>query len=317
MHEQPALYLGIDISKQWIDACLLPTGQKWHVSTEPAELEQWARSLPRELTLAVMEATGGLEAAVAACLAREGFAVAIVNPRQIRDFARAMNLLAKTDAIDAHAIALFAERIRPEPRPLKDAQAQELEELLARRQQLVGMLVAEKNRLGQARSARVRTSVGKSVAWLERQIDDCDKHLDRLIKESPLWREREDLLRSAPGVGPGTARAIVVNLPEIGLLSHRELAALVGVAPFTQDSGKWSGRAKCRGGRAGVRNMLYMAANSARRHNAVIKVFFDRLIAEGKAFKVAMVACIRKLVVILNAMVRDGRRWGEFPPQKA
>jgi len=308
-HTQDSKFLGVDLSKQWLDAHLLPTGQTWHVATEPAVLEAWVQTLPADLALVVMEATGGLETTVAAQLAGRGLPVAIVNPRQIRNFAKAMGRLAKNDRLDAHVIALFAQRMRPEPRPLKDEQQQELDELMARRRQLVEMLAAEKNRLGQARSRRVRASVEKAIQWLEGQIQRRDKELDGLIKASPLWREREDLLQSVPGIGPGTARCIVADLPELGQLTRRQIGALVGVAPFVHQSGQWRGQSFCSGGRAGVRAALYMAAFNAKRYNLVIGEFFERLVAQGKPFKVAMVACMRKLLTILNAMARVSKKW--------
>jgi len=261
MNSQNALYLGIDLSKAWLDAHMLPGDQTWHVATDAAMLEAWVKSLPASLTLVVMEATGGLETTVAALLASRGLPVAIVNPRQVRDFAKAMGLLAKTDRLDARVIALFAERIRPEPRALKNEQQQELDELMARRRQLVEMLAAEKNRLGQARSKRVRQSIEKAIVWLERQIEQRDKELDALIKASPLWREREELLISVPGVAHGTARTMTSDLPELGQLTRRQIGALVGIVPFVHQSGKWCGQSFCSGGRAAVRAMLYMAAN--------------------------------------------------------
>lgn len=315
MTQATALFLGIDLSKNWFDAELLPTGQTWHVATEPAALEAWADALPTDLTLIVMEATGGLETAVAAVLARRGLPVAIVNPRQVRDFAKALGLLAKTDRLDAHAIALFAQRVRPEPRPLKDEQQRDLEELLVRRRQLVATLAGEKNRLAQARSKPVRASVQAHIEWLERQIGKVDQQLDQLIKASPLWREREELLRSVPGVGPVTSRTLASEMPELGQLTRRQISALVGVAPMTRQSGRWRGKSFCTGGRGALRSVLYMAAFSAKQHNDVIRQFHERLIQQGKPFKVAMVACMRKLLVILNTMVRNNEKWQTTPLQ--
>ncbi|MCE5231456.1 IS110 family transposase [bacterium] len=304
-------HLGIDISKQWLDACLLPTGQTWHVSTEPDLLAAWVDTLPLTPTLVVMEATGGLETTVAALFADRGIAVAIVNPRQVRDFARSTGELAKTDKIDAHAIALFAERIRPEPRPLKDDQQRELDELLTRRRQLVEALTAEKNRLQQACAKSVRASIQAHIDWLERQLKKVDGGLDKLVKSSPLWREREDVLRSAPSIGPGTARVLLAELPELGSLNRHQISKLVGVAPLAHESGKWKGKRFCSGGRAGVRTALYMAVLSGLRFNPVIGAFYRRLIAMGKPVKVAMTACMRKLLTILNTMVRKKQKWGD------
>lgn len=303
------LYLGIDVSKEWLDAHLLPSGQTWHVSTQAADLEAWVEQLPPALTLVVMEASGGLETVVAGMLARRQLPVAVVNPRQVRDFARAMGLLAKSDALDARAIALFAQRVQPVPRALKGEQALALDELMTRRRQLVLMLAAEKNRRGQARSKPVRQSVEKAIAWLEKQIEGLDKQLDALIKQSPLWREREQLLTSVPGVGPGTARAIAADLPELGTLTRRQISALVGVAPFVHQSGKWRGESFCSGGRAAMRTALYMAALSATRFNSAIRQFYERLRAHGKPFKVALVACMRKLLTILNTMLHNQTPW--------
>lgn len=307
-----SLYLGIDLSKGWLDAHLLPTGQNWHVVTTPEApkaLETWVDQLPQDLTLIVMEASGGLEIPVAALLARRGLPLAIVNPRQVRDFARAMGILAKTDPIDARSIALFAERIRPTARPLKDEQHRDLDELLGRRRQLVEMLAGEKNRLGQARSKAVRDNVQTLINWLARQIEKLDERLDALIKASPLWRERENLLKSAPGIGSVTARVLVAQLPELGTLKRRQITALVGVVPFDRRSGKWQGKSFCSGGRAAVRSALYMATLTGTRFNPVLREFYGRLIAQHKPHKVAMVACMRRFLNILNAMVRDNKKW--------
>jgi transposase len=305
------MYLGIDLSKEWLDAHLLATGQTWHVATEPAALEAWMQELPQDLSLACMEATGGLETTVAALLSARGLPVAIVNPRQVRDFAKSAGILAKTDKLDARAIALFAQGVRPTPRPLKSEQQQEMDELLTRRHQLIETLAGEKNRLAQARSKPVRASVQAHLDWLERQIKKVDERLDAMIKASPLWREREDLLRSAPSIGPGTARVLVVDLPELGTLGRRQITALVGVAPYVRQSGKWKGKSFCTGGRAAVRAALYMAALTGIRYNPVLKAFYQRLLARGKAHKVAMVACMRKLLTILNTMVKKNEKWNE------
>lgn len=286
-----------------------PPARPWHVATDQAAMEAWIDVLPPEITLVVMEATGGLETTVAALLANRGLPVAVVNPRQIHDFAKAMGRRAKTDKLDAHVIALFGERMQPTARPLKEEQLQELDEMLARRRQLVEMLAGEKNRLAQARSPRVRASVASHIAWLEGQIEGRDKELSEAIKASPLWREREDLLQSAPGIGPVTARTLVADLPELGTLGRRQISALVGVACFTQRSGKWAGKSFCSGGRAAVRAALYMASLTGTRFNPVLKEFYQRLTAQGKPHKVAMVACMRKLLCILNAMVRDKKKW--------
>jgi transposase len=311
-HDTP-LFLGIDLSKNWLDAHLLPTGQNWHIATTPEALEAWVAELPAAITLIVLEATGGLEVTLAALLAGRGLPVAVVNPRQIRDFAKAGGQRAKTDKLDAKVIALFAERMRPPVRPLKDEQQQALDELLARRRQLVEMLSSEKNRLAQARSALVRQSVQAHIDWLAGQIGEREQELDELIKASALWQERADLLQSVPGVGEGTTRTVLAELPELGTLSRRAVAALVGLAPFTQQSGKWKGKSFCTGGRAALRAVLYMATLTGKRFNPVIKEFYERLVAHGKPHKVAMVACMRKLLSILNAMVRNNKKWDLQP----
>lgn len=316
MSHDATLFLGIDLSKHWLDAHLLPTGQTWHVATTPEALSAWVEQLPATIALVALEATGGLEATLAALLAGRGLPVAVVNPRQIRHFAKAGGQLAKTDQLDAKVIALYAERMRPSVRPLKDEQQQALDELLARRRQLVEMLVGEKNRLQQARTPIVRASVQAHIDWLSAQIAGRDKELAELIEQSALWRERAELLQSVPGVGEGTARALLAELPELGTLSRRALAALVGLAPFVQRSGKWQGKSFCTGGRAALRAVLYMAALTGKRFNPVLKAFYERLTAQGKPHKVAMVACMRKLLSILNALVRQNKKW-DLQPQTA
>jgi transposase len=309
MTHKEEMFLGIDVSKDWVDAYLLPSNETWHVGTDQVSLEDWAKSLPAGIALVVMEATGGLESTVALILAQRGLPVAVVNPRQVRDFAKSMNLLAKTDALDAHAIALFAQRIRPDARPLKDEQQREFEEMLTRRRQLVAMQTREKNRLGQVRSKQVRTSIESHLAWLQKQIQESDKEMDDAIKSSPLWHERATLLKSVPGVGPVTARTLTCGLSELGQLNRREISALVGLAPFTRQSGKWRGQSFCSGGRGHLRSALYMAAFNASRFNPVLKEFYERLIAKKKPHKVALTACMRKLLVILNTMVQKNQMW--------
>jgi len=267
-----------------------------------------ARLRPLAPTLVVLEATGGFEHAVVAALATAGMPVVVANPRQVRDFARATGQLAKTDAIDAQLLALFAERVRPTPRPLPDEAAQALDAVLTRRRQLLEMLTAERNRLGLARppvARRIRTH----IRWLERELADVDRDLGRLIEQSPLWRTQDDLLQSVPGVGPVVSRTLLGELPELGRLTHKQIAALVGVAPLARDSGTLRGRRLVWGGRASVRAVLYMGALVATRWNPVIRAFYQRLRAAGKPPKVALVACLRKLLIILNAMARTGTSW--------
>jgi transposase len=257
----------------------------------------------------VLEATGGYESLVAGAIAGRGIAVAVVNPRQVRDFAKATGVLAKTDRIDARVLARFAEAVRPEPRPLPTAEAKELEEYLSRRRQLVDMLTMEKNRLSIAATERLKRSLGRHIDWLEEALRRANDDIDKAIRSSPVWREQEDLLRSVPGIGPVSARTMLAELPELGRLNRKKIAALVGVAPLNRDSGMLQGTRTCWGGRASVRQVLYMAAVSAVRCNPVIRRTYAALRDRGKKHKVALVACMRKLLTILTAMVRDHRRW--------
>ena len=260
-------------------------------------------------TLVVLEATGGMQTRVAGQLSAAGLPVAVVNPRQVRDFARAIGRLAKTDQIDASVIAAFAEATRPPVRPLDDEATASLKALVARRCDLVAMRVAEKNRLSAATSAQVQRSIKSIIQALDAQLRELDDDLDAAVKASPLWRTQEALLASVPGVGPITSRAILAELPELGRLSQRQVAALVGVAPINHDSGSYRGRRKIKGGRVSVRTDLYMAILVATRRNAVIATTYQRLIEKGKPKKLALVACMRKLLIILNAMLRDNKAW--------
>ena len=302
-------YVGLDVSKDAIDVAIYPTHEHWRVPQVDAELSGLVTQLhARAPALVVVEATGGYETALVSLLVTAGIAVAVVNPRQVRDFAKATGQLAKTDALDAHVLALFAARIQPTPRPVPDAALQDLTALVARRRQLIEMLGAERNRLAVARPP-IRRAVREHIRWLERQLTTLDADVTRLIRQSPVWREREDLLRTVPGVGPQTARTLLAHLPELGQLTRQQLAALVGVAPLNRDSGQWRGRRGTWGGRAVVRAGLYMAALVASRHNLVIRAFYQRLVGTGKPKKVALVAAMRKLLTILNAMVRHRRPW--------
>lgn len=304
-----SLYLGIDLSKNWLDAHLLPEGKKWHVSTDPLELKAWIDDLPSDITLVVMEATGCLENQVASYLHERQIPVVIVNPRRIRDFARACGLLAKNDVLDAYAIALFAQRIQPPVRDLPDEAQSELNEMIARRRQVLDTLQAEKNRLQRVRTKSVRQDLKAHIRWLEKRLLFLEEELDHLVESNELWKEQEERLLSVPGVGPVTARTVLAELPELGRLTRREIAALVGVAPFCHESGKWKGRRFIEKGRSAVRHTLYMATLSAMRHNSLIRQFAQRLKSQGKAAKVVIVACMRKLLVILNAMQRDQKHW--------
>lgn len=305
----PAVCVGIDVAKATLDVAVRPSGERWTCANDQAALPALvARLRALAPALVVLEATGGFELAAVAALAAAGLPVVVANPRQVRDFVRATGQLAKTDAIDAQVLALFAERVRPAPRPLPDEAAQALDAVLTRRRQLLEMLVAEKNRLGFAR-APVRKGIQQHIRWLEHQLGDVDAELSRLIEQSPVWRAKDNLLQSVPGIGPVVSRTLLGELPELGRLSRKEIAALVGVAPLARDSGTLRGKRLIWGGRAPVRATLYMGALVATRWNPVIRAFYQRLRAAGKPAKVALVACMRKLLTILNAMVRSNTTW--------
>jgi transposase len=307
-------FVGVDVSKAHLDVAVSTSTEAVRFPNSEAgivELLEWAAGVSP--TLVVMEATGGFEVPAAAALAAAGRAVVIANPRQVRDFAKATGQLAKTDEIDARILALFAERVRPPVRPLPDEKARALDAVIGRRRQIIEMIVAEKNRLGFA-LAPVQKGIKKHIRWLERQLSDVDHDLDDLIRNSPVWRAKNDLLRDVPGVGPNLARTLIAELPELGHLSHKQIAALVGVAPFSRDSGLMKGKRMVWGGRASVRSALYLGIWSASKWNPVIRVFYQRLLANGKRPKVAQVACMRKLLTILNAMLRDGRQWDPSIP---
>lgn len=310
----PPLFIGIDVSKDYLDVAT-SASQSWRIANEPAAIEALAEQLHAQSPrLVVLEATGRYEAACAAALVAAGVPVAVVNPRQVRDFARATGQLAKTDAIDAAVLALFAERVRPEPRPLPDAETEALQALLLRRRQLLQMLVAEKNRALVASSV-VKAGLAKHIRWLERELASVEDDLDSAIRTSPVWRAKEDLLRSVPGVGRVLATTLLAELPELGQLNRREIAALVGVAPLNRDSGMLRGRRSVWGGRSTMRTALYMAAVSAVRWNPAIRTFHERLLDRGKPKKVALVACMRKLLVTCNAVLRDEAEWrDEYAP---
>ena len=313
----PVVFVGIDVAKATLDVAVRPLGEQWRVTNTEAEIGGLvARLNALHPQVIVLEATGGYEHAVVAALAAAQCPVVVANPRQVRDFAKSTGQLAKTDAIDADILAFFAERIQPTPRPLPNAAAQALDALLTRRRQLVQMLTAEKNRLGQARSP-IRRSLREHIRWLERQLDRVDRELDTTIQASPVWRAKDNLLQSTPGVGPVLSRTLLGELPELGALSHKEITALVGVAPFARDSGTLRGKRIVWGGRAPVRAVLYMGALVAARHNPVIRTFYLRLLQRGKPKKVALTACMRKLLTILNAMVRTNTPWEPRQPTTA
>jgi len=305
----PNLYLGIDVSKDWFDAYLLPTGQSWHVSTKLGEPERWIKELPAPICLAVLEATGGLEKQIAAALHQAAIPVAIVNPKRIHFFAKALDKKAKTDSIAAQTIAQFAQHLKPTPKPMSSTEQQNLNELMMRRSQLIDNLIAEQNRLASVRCKSVRSSISKHLRWLQKQLKDIDELINQAIKNSPIWLANEQLLSSVPGVGNITARSLLAHMPELGSLSRRQVAALAGLAPHTRQSGKWKGKAFISGGRANVRKTLYMAALSASRYNPAIKPFYLHLLKQGKSPKMALTACMRKLLTMLNAIIRDQKSW--------
>ena len=303
-------YVGVDVCKDRLDVGAWPSEETFSESNDAKGIVRLAKSLAKaKPKIVVLESTGRLEVPLALELGEKAVPYRIVNPRQVRDFARAMGLLAKTDRIDALVLARWAESAKVEPKPLPDAERRELRALVMRRLQLIEFKVAEENRLQGETVPRVRKSVKSSIAWLTRQIKQLDTDLDRTIKGSPTFSEQSELIQSVPGVGTNTANMIQACLPELGTLNRRGIAALVGVAPLNRDSGKSRGRRFCWGGRAEVRSALYMAALVASRYNPVIKAIYKRLKAKGKPAKVALVACMRKLLVILNAMVRDQAPW--------
>src|SRR5271169_1945648 len=304
------IFVGIDVSKERLDVHVRPSGEAFAVARDGEGLSALVERL-RALSpaLIVSEATGGFEQVLAGALGSAGLPVVVVNPRQVRDFARALGRLAKTDRLDAEAIALFAERVRPELRPLPDEQARLLGELVARRRQVIEMIVAEGNRARQLESRRLKKRIERHRAILQEELSEIECELDDAIRGTPIWRESEDLLKSTPGVGDALARTLIADLPELGTLDRKKIAALVGVAPFNRDSGTLRGRRTVWGGRASIRATLYMAALVASRHNPVIAGFYRRLLAAGKPKKLALTACMRKLLTILNAMLRDGKPW--------
>lgn len=301
--------IGIDVSKDRLDVHVLPAGDAFAVSRDAAGLEALiARLTPLASTTIAVEATGGFETVVAASLAAAGLPVVVVNPAQIRAFATAIGRRAKTDPIDAATIAGFAAATRPTVRPLPDAETQALADLVTRRRQIIQMIVAEKQREMRA-PRRTRKSIARLLKALEKELSSLDRDIDDAVRGSPVWREKEDLLASVPGVGPTIARTLIAELPELGTLNRRQVAALAGLAPWTRQSGQWRGRSFIGGGRAGVRAALFMGALSATRCNPRLKTFHQRLIDAGKPKKVAIIAVARKLLTILNAILRDKTPW--------
>ncbi len=307
------MFVGIDVSKDWVDVAVRPTGEVWRVDGSQKAVDGLVRRL-EDLApqLVVMEATGGYEILLVAALGAAGVPVAVVNPRHVRDFARSQGILAKTDRLDAGVIAHFGEVSGVQAQPLVSEEARELEGLVARRRQLVQMRTAEQSRRRLA-SPAILQSINQVIAFLDRQLKEIDDDLERRLRSSPLWREREKLLRSVPGVGPVTTFNLLADLPELGSLDRRAVAALVGVAPLSRDSGQFRGVRNCWGGRAKVRAALYMATLVAVQRNPVLKEFYHRLLQAGKPPKVALTACMRKLLTILNAMLKRGSHMGRQP----
>jgi transposase len=304
------LYVGIDVSKAQFDIAVYPSGDEWSSAADDASIGALVSRLHTLApSLIVLEATGGYEVGLASALAAAGLPVAVVNPRQVRDFAKAVGRLAKTDALDAAILALFAARVRPPVRAYPDAALQDLAARVARRRQLVEMLTAERHRQALAAPGRVRRDIAQHIRWLERRVDESTDDIERMLKQSPVWRVQEDLLQSMPGIGPITTAVLIAQLPELGRLSRREIAALVGVAPFNRDSGTLAGARHIAGGRVVVRDALYMAALSATRYNPAIRLFYQRLVSAGKKKKLALVAAMRKILTILNAMVKHQQPW--------
>ncbi len=305
----PQSFVGIDVAKAHLDIALRPTGTRWPVANDEAGIAALVTQLHgMKPTLIVREATGGLQRPVVAALTVAALPVVVGNPRQVRDFAKATGQLAQTDALDARALAHCADAIRPTPRPVADAQTEDLRALLARRRQLVAMRTAEQNRLSSA-PHRLHADIAAHITWLNTRLAALDEDLDTTLRASPVWRAREDLLRSGPGIGPVCARTLVLDLPELGILSRQHLAALVGLAPLYRDSGTLRGTRTIWGGRAQVRTALSMSTLVAVRYNPVLKALYQRLRAAGKLAKVALVACMRKLLTILNAMVKHQTPW--------
>jgi transposase len=307
--ETAPVYVGIDVSKGRLEVALSPGGMNWDEPNDAPGIHRLVSRLGElHPALVVLEATGGMEAPLAGALAEANILVAVVNPRQVRDFAKATGRLAKSDAIDAKVLAHFGRAVKPEARPIPDEKARELKGLLSRRRQLTEMLTAEKNRLSSALT-RVRPQVEEHIHWLEERLKELDKDLHQALRDSPIWREKEGLLRGVPGVGPGLVITLLAELPELGTLSRRQIAALVGVAPLNRDSGTLRGKRTTWGGRATVRAVLYMATLAATRCNPLIRAFYQRLCAVGKPKKLALTACMRKLLTILNAMLKHSTHW--------
>jgi transposase len=302
--------VGIDVSKDRLDVAVRPSGEAFVVARNAAGLEELvARLVGLGVHLIALEATGGFETVVAASLGAAELPLVVVNPAQVRSFAKALGKRAKTDPIDAAVIAHFAETTNPEPRPLPDEETQLLADLVARRRQIIAMIGAERQRESRARAKSLRKSIARLIKALEKELASVDSDIDEAMRGSPAWRETEDLLASVPGIGPVIARTLIAELPELGRLTRKQIAALAGLAPWTRQSGQWRGKSFIGGGRTRVRTALYMGAMNAKRWNPPLKAFFDRLVAAGKPKKLALIAVARKLLTILNAILRDKTPW--------
>jgi len=305
-----AIVVGIDVSKERLDVAVRPTGETFVVSRDAEGLDALIAKLTPLAPVAVaVEATGGYETVVAASLAAAGLAIVVVNPAQVRSFAQALGKRAKTDPLDAGVIAHFVEATRPQIRPLPDEETRLLADLVARRRQIVAMIVAERQRQKRLTNRRLQKSIARLLAALQKELSSLERDIDETVRGSPAWREKEDLLASVPGVGKTIARTLIAELPELGTLDRRKVAALVGLAPWTRQSGKWKGKSCIGGGRADVRSALFLGAMVAARRNPELKAFRDRLVAAGKPKLVALVATARKLLTILNAILRDQKPW--------
>jgi len=305
-----AIYVGVDVSKDRLDVAVRPSGEAFVVTRDGKGLNELVERLQGMApTLIAVEATGGFETIVAAAIAGANLPLAVVNPAQVRHFAQAVGQRAKSDPIDAAIIARFAEAVKPEPRPVPDADARLLMELVSRRTQIIEMLVAERQREKRADAVRVRKSLARHIATLEKELPVIDRDIDTLVRGSPVWREKEDLLTTMPGIGNTLARTCLAQIPELGSLDRRKIASLVGVAPFTRQSGRWRGKSMIGGGRAAPRAAVFMAALTASRCNPVLRAFYRGLLARGKPKMVALIAVARKVLTILNAMLRDKKQW--------
>lgn len=315
MNKSTEQWVGIDVSKATLDVYLEPSGQQWCSANTEAGISEIIQALDCvEVALVVLEATGGMEQAVTQALSQAGIAVVVTNPRRVRDFAKALGKLAKTDRIDAQVLARYGQAVRPEVRTLASEVAKELQELVTRRQQLVEMVSAERNRNSSARTPRSQAQIARHIEWLQEEIKSLDAQIQAQLNQSQQWQQQQAILQSVPGVGVVTASTLIALLPELGQLSRQQIAALVGVAPINCDSGKMRGKRFVMGGRSAVRSVLFMAALVATQFNPVIQAFYHRLLAQGKAKKVALVACMRKLLVMLNAMLKHNQPWN--PPSE-